>query len=77
MERQLKRAPFTPMRRGRNSKREYLRKERVRVYVCVRGNQVYKIKVLAPQSVRVQMEGDRVCSKGEDEESGLKKEERN
>lgn len=31
-----------------------------------------KIKVLAPQSVRVRREGDK-CSKGDDEESGLKR----
>lgn len=32
-----------------------------------------EIKVLAPQSARVQMEGDRESTKGEDEESGLKR----
>lgn len=49
--------------------------EKDTVYVCVRGDQVCKIKVLAPQSVRVQIEGDRECSKGEDEESSLKRRE--
>lgn len=43
------------------------------VCVCARGIQECKIKVLAPQSVRVQMEGYRDCSKEEDEESSLKK----
>lgn len=32
-----------------------------------------KKKVFAPQSVRVQTQGDRKCSKGDDEESGLKR----
>lgn len=41
---------------------------RVKLRVCVRGKQV-----LTPQSVRVRMEGDRECSKGEDEESSLKR----
>ena len=38
-----------------------------------RGDRVCKIKVLTPQSVRVQTEGDGEGSKGEDEESGLKR----
>lgn len=34
---------------------------------------VQKKKVFAPQSVRVQTQGDRKCSEGDDEESGLKR----
>lgn len=45
--------------------------------MCVEGgsSQVCKKKkkVFAPQSVRVQTQGDRKCSKGDDEESGLKR----
>lgn len=43
--------------------------------MCVEGgSQVCKKKkVFAPQSVRVQTQGDRKCSKGDDEESSLKR----
>lgn len=40
--------------------------------VCVEGDQACQIKVHAPQSVRVQMEGDESC-RGADEERGLKR----
>lgn len=59
-----------------SKEREKLNKGKLRgkdcVHVCVKGSQVCKIKVLAPQSVRVQRESDE-CSKGDDEESGLKR----
>lgn len=68
IERQLKRAPQPHREEGENQQEEC-------VWVCVEGgSQVCKKKkVFAPQSVRVQTQGDRKCSKGDDEESGLKR----
>lgn len=68
IERQLKRAPQPHRGEGENQQEEC-------VWVCVEGgSQVCKKKkVFAPQSVRVQTQGDRKCSKGDDEESGLKR----